>query len=78
MQYKFCPLIVSAIMTIAGALSLNATDTKVVAPAAHQAEHSDLIAGQLNIGNQIKVEDTEAFLGNLFPEEEEPDGTATE
>ncbi len=74
MQYKFCPLIVSAIMTIAGALSLNATDTKVVAPAAHQAEHSDLIAGQLNIGNQIKVEDTEAFLGNLFPEEEEPEG----
>ena len=74
MQYKFCPLIVSAIMTIAGALSLNATDTKVVAPAAHQAEHSDLIAGQLNIGNQIKVEDTEAFIGNLFPEEEEPEG----
>lgn len=74
MQYKFCPLIVSAIMTMAGALSLNATDTKVVAPAAHQAEHSDLIAGQLNIGNQIKVEDTEAFLGHLFPEEEEPEG----
>lgn len=36
MQYKFCPLIVSAIMTIAGALSLNATDTKVVAPAAQE------------------------------------------
>lgn len=48
-------------------------DDKIVPPAAHQQQHSDLIAGQLNIGNQIKVEDTEAFLGNLFPEEEEPE-----
>lgn len=46
---------------------------EIVPPAAHSAEHSDLIAGQLNIGSQIKVEDTEAFLGNLFPEEEEPE-----
>lgn len=43
-------------------------------PAAHQQLHSDLIAGQLNVGNQIKVDDTEAFLGSLmYPEEEEPE-----
>ncbi|MDE6491425.1 MAG: peptidoglycan DD-metalloendopeptidase family protein, partial [Muribaculaceae bacterium] len=42
-------------------------------PAAHQAEHSDLIAAQHNIGDQIKVQDTEQFLENLFPEEEEPE-----
>ncbi len=41
-------------------------------PGAHLAEHQDLIAGQVNIGNQIKVEDTEEFLDNLFEEEEEP------
>lgn len=45
----------------------------IVPPAAHRQQHSNLIAGQLNIGKQIKVEDTEAFLGNLFPEEEEPE-----
>lgn len=42
-------------------------------PSAHQQRHSDLIAGQLNIGNKIKVDDTEAFLGNLFPDEDEPE-----
>lgn len=42
-------------------------------PAAHMAEHSDLIAAQHNIGDQIKVQDTEQFLENLFPEEEEPE-----
>ena len=57
----------SASALVAGA------EEKIVPPAAHQQRHSDLIAGQLNIGNQIKVEDTEAFLGNLFPEEEEPE-----
>ncbi len=46
----------------------------VVPPEVHQQQHSDYIAGQLNMGNQIKVEDTEAFLGSLlYPEEEEPE-----
>ncbi len=42
-------------------------------PGAHTAEHRDLIAGQQNIGNQIKVEDTQQFLDKLFAEEEEPE-----
>ena len=42
-------------------------------PSAHQAEHSDLIAKQENIGNQISVQDTQDFLDNLFKEEEEPE-----
>ena len=42
-------------------------------PKAHKAEHSDLIARQENIGNQISVKDTEDFLDNLFKEEEEPE-----
>lgn len=48
-------------------------DDAIVPPAVHAGAHSELLAGQLNIGNQIKVDDTEAFLGNLFPEEEEPE-----
>lgn len=63
----------SAVMLAAGAWILQADEPALTPPAAHQAEHSDLIAGQLNIGNQIKVNDTEAFFGNLFPEEEEPE-----
>lgn len=42
-------------------------------PGAHTAEHRDLIAGQQNISNQIKVEDTQQFLDKLFAEEEEPE-----
>lgn len=42
-------------------------------PESHSAEHRDLIAGQVNIGKQIKVEDTEHFLEELFEEEAEPE-----
>ncbi len=42
-------------------------------PSAHKAEHSDLIARQENIGNQISVKDTQQFLDQLFKEEEEPE-----
>ena len=52
-------------------LSSNAQDYRL--PASHAAEHRDLIAEQQTIGDQIKVEDTEQFLDNLFKEEEEPE-----
>ncbi len=65
-------LFLTAISTAGCMQGANAAD-ELVPPEAHRAEHSDLIAGQLNIGNQIRVDDTEAFLGNLFPEEEEPE-----
>lgn len=42
-------------------------------PESHSAEHRDLIAGQINIGKQIKVEDTEQFLEDLLEEELEPE-----
>jgi len=42
-------------------------------PGAHTAEHRDLIAGQINVGDQIKVEDTQQFLDQLFKDEEEPE-----
>ncbi len=58
-------------LILTGALATSAQT--LTPPAAHTAEHSDLIAGQINIGDQIKVQDTELFMENLFPEEEEPE-----
>lgn len=43
-------------------------------PGAHASEHDDLIAGQVNVGDQIRVEETEQFLEQLFEEEAEPEG----
>lgn len=59
-------------LCVAPAIAVSA-QSKVVPPAAHSRQHSDLIAGQLNLDNQIKVKDTEQFLDNLFPDEEEPE-----
>ena len=42
-------------------------------PQEHADKHRDLIAGQVNINNQIKVESTQQFLDNLFEQEEEPE-----
>ncbi len=39
-------------------------------PDSHNAEHRDLIAGQSNVVNKIKVEDTEQFLDGLLNEED--------
>ncbi|MDE6817698.1 MAG: peptidoglycan DD-metalloendopeptidase family protein [Muribaculaceae bacterium] len=72
MQKLINQIITSLAICAAPAFSAMA-DTQITPPAAHAQQHSDLIAGQLNIGNQIKVQDTEQFLGNLFPEEEEPE-----
>ena len=64
-------------ITVAAALFLtswgiaSAQDYKL--PETHTAQHRDLIAGQINIGKQIKVEDTEQFLENLLEEDIEPE-----
>lgn len=42
-------------------------------PGEHTDQHRDLIAGQVNINKQIKVETTQQFLDNLFENEEEPE-----
>ena len=67
-------LFLTAIASAGFAVAANAAEKVVTPPAAHQSEHGKLIAGQLNVGNQIKAKDTENFLDNLFPEEQEPEG----
>lgn len=42
-------------------------------PGEHTSQHRELIAGQVNINDRIKVETTQQFLDNLFEEEEEPE-----
>lgn len=42
-------------------------------PGAHAAQHRDLIAGQVNIGDKISTDATQAYIDNLFQEEDEPE-----
>lgn len=61
-----------ALLTAPAAVAL--ADSPATPPAVHSRQHSDLIAGQLNINNQIKVQDTEKFVNDLlFPDEDEPE-----
>jgi murein DD-endopeptidase MepM/ murein hydrolase activator NlpD len=66
--HRFAILAATAVLSIA---SIDAQSFKL--PKAHNAEHQGLIAKQQNIGNQISVEETKAFVDNLFKEEEEPE-----
>lgn len=59
------------LITAASAAVVSAQTLRV--PDAHKAEHDNLIARQENIGNQISSKDTQAFLDNLFKDEEEPE-----
>lgn len=60
------------LLTLAsGAFTLSAQTYRL--PGAHIAEHNDLIAKQENIPNEIKAENAQQFLDNLFKEEEEPE-----
>lgn len=61
-------IILSLLASLGGCIVVHAQECKV--PASHAAIHQDLIASQANIGNQIKVEDTEQFLEGLFNEED--------
>lgn len=64
---------ITTTVILASGLSLFADAQDYRLPESHVAEHRDLIAEQQTIGEQIKVEDTEQFLDNLFKEEEEPE-----
>lgn len=69
--YKTLRTFASITLSVCAWLVADAQDYRL--PESHAAEHRDLIAEQQNIGDQIKVEDTEQFLDNLFRDEEEPE-----
>lgn len=62
-----------ALIAILAGSGLVATAQTYKLPDAHSAAHSELIASQENISNQVKVENTQEFLDNLFKDEEEPE-----
>lgn len=64
-------LFLTLTLAVSSVIGLKAQSYRL--PGAHQEEHSDLIARQQNLDHQIKVEDTQLFLDNLFKEEEEPE-----
>lgn len=61
---------VLSLMTLASG-SIFAQEFKL--PSEHNQHHSDLIAGQVNIGNRITTDGTSQYLEHLFAEEEEPE-----
>ena len=74
MRYSLKSLLHTAIVALTVSTVATAeADNKIVPPAAHQAEHTDLIAGQLNLDKRIKDGATEKYMEELFPEEEEPE-----
>ena len=54
-------------------IAVNADAQNYRLPGEHTEQHRDLIAGQVNINNQIKVDATQHFIDNLFENEDEPE-----
>ncbi len=72
MQLKSIAKTLASLAAILG-IAANADAQTYRLPGEHTDQHRDLIAGQVNINNQIKVETTQQFLDNLFENEEEPE-----
>lgn len=66
-------LLFSALLTLGGALAVNAQNATYRLPSEHTQLHQEMLASQDMRGSQIRVEDTQLFLDNLFKEEEEPE-----
>lgn len=61
------------ICLIIAALSLTATAQELRSVSAHDNMHSNLLASQRNIQDQVKTMETKAFMDILLQEEEEPE-----
>lgn len=72
MQFKSLAKSLASLAAILG-IAVNADAQTYRLPGEHTDQHRDLIAGQVNINKQIKVETTQQFLDNLFENEEEPE-----
>ncbi|MCM1450057.1 MAG: M23 family metallopeptidase [Clostridiales bacterium] len=62
----------TALLLLGSTLNVDAQNTYRV-PAEHTQAHKEMLASQDHVGSQIRVEDTQAFLDNLFNDEEEPE-----
>lgn len=72
MQFNTILKSLASIAAVLG-IAVNADAQNYRLPGEHTEQHRDLIAGQVNINNQIKVDATQHFIDNLFENEEEPE-----
>lgn len=75
MQFSIIKKISLTVAVLATTLfAADAQTSKYRVPAKHKEQHNNMIAGQSQIGKQIKVEDTQKFMNNMFPaDEQEPE-----
>jgi len=66
-------LLISLLATGPGVADALAQTTTYRVPAEHVQAHREMLASQDMVGSQIRVEDTQAFIDNLFSDEEEPE-----
>ncbi len=66
-------LFLTAILSLGSAAGLYAQNATYRLPSEHTRLHEEMLASQDMRGSQIRVEDTQLFLDNLFKEEEEPE-----
>ncbi|MDE7472926.1 MAG: peptidoglycan DD-metalloendopeptidase family protein [Muribaculaceae bacterium] len=71
MQFKQITL--TLILTLASGSSALVAQNSYRVPDEHNRAHQEMLASQDRIGSQIRVEDTQAFIDNLFADEEEPE-----
>lgn len=72
MNNRFNKIIFTALLSLGTVLGASAQATYRL-PAEHTQLHKEMLASQDIKSNQIRVEDTQLFLDNIFKEEEEPE-----
>ena len=61
------------ILALSGGSEIIVAQNSYRVPSEHTQTHQEMLASQSSIGSQIRVEDTQAFIDNLFADEEEPE-----
>lgn len=72
MRFKKISILIASISAVIG-ITPDADAQQYRLPGEHQDQHRELIAGQVNINNRIKVDATHHYIDNLFENEEEPE-----
>lgn len=73
MQLKSITKSILTFAAIFGLATAADAQTSYRLPGEHTSQSREFIAGQVNLNQQIKVENTQLFLNNIFEEEEEPE-----
>lgn len=72
-MYSANRFILTAFITLGLGMGVDAQTSSYRVPAEHTQTHREMLASQDHVGSQIRVEDTQAFIDNLFSDEDEPE-----